>query len=41
MTNSAPSILAVLAAVLPVTLAAQKPGKTHKLEASPTTVAYG
>jgi len=41
MTNSAPSILAVLAAVLPVTLAAQKPGRTHKLEASPTTVAYG
>ncbi|MBW8838282.1 MAG: acetamidase/formamidase family protein, partial [Gemmatimonadetes bacterium] len=41
MTNSAPSILAILAAVTPLAAAAQKPGKTHKLEASPTTVAYG
>jgi len=41
MTKSAPSILAVLATLAPVTVAAQKPGKTHTLEASPTTVAYG
>ncbi|HEX5071811.1 MAG TPA: acetamidase/formamidase family protein [Gemmatimonadaceae bacterium] len=41
MTNSAPGILAVLAAAIPLTVTAQKPGKTHKLEASPTTVAYG
>ena len=33
--------MAVLLAVMPLTVAAQKPGKTHKLEASPTTVAYG
>ena len=41
MTNFSPSILAVVAAVMPLTVAAQKPGKTHKLEATPTTVAYG
>src|SRR4029079_4471372 len=41
MTNSALSVLAVLLTVTPLAVAAQKPGKTHKLEASPTTVAYG
>jgi len=41
MTKSAPSILIALATLAPVMVAAQKPGKTHKLEASPTTVAYG
>src|SRR5512132_4523561 len=30
-----------LAAVAPTIALAQKPGRTHKLEASPTTVAYG
>ena len=41
MTNSALSVLAVLLTVTPLAVGAQKPGKTHKLEASPTTVAYG
>src|SRR5262245_40950361 len=40
-TNSSRFVFVLTAALGPLAASAQKPGKTHKLEASPTTVAYG
>ena len=39
--NSARVAFVFAAVIAPLAAGAQKPGKTHKLEASPTTVAYG
>jgi acetamidase/formamidase len=42
MTMHSNRVVFILAAmIVPLAASAQKPGKTHKLEASPTTVAYG